>query len=396
MKNYIKPSFSGVMLNVTDACNLRCRYCFVEKHPHYMTLDTAKDVLKLLVEINKDNPKSYKHVNFFGGEPTLMWDELIVPLVEFSKEEFGDQQIHFGMTSNGILLNESRLKWMADNEVSLLFSMDGDKEVQDYNRPSSDGKGSFDLLGETIMLIPKYLPNTTYRGTIIPKTCDKLFQGITFASACGYKSCFFCPNEFETWTEEDCSKLAAEVRKYTMYFIDSFRRNERPMLFSPFAKAYKEIVTHNDCIKKNEYLSRNCTMCGLGSGTVSINYEGKIFGCQELPSRGCENNLYYLGDIYKGIDLNRKNNLLNRYTSEKVTCEKPSYCIACPRYKFCQSVHCHANSYLLYGNTGTKSYIRCFWDRLMFTEATTAMQILSANKNEEFAKYFNEQVGRSC
>ena len=29
---------SNIMLCVTDACNLACRYCFVEQHPNYMTL----------------------------------------------------------------------------------------------------------------------------------------------------------------------------------------------------------------------------------------------------------------------------------------------------------------------------------------------------------------------
>jgi len=40
-KEYYKY-LTNVMLNVTDDCNLACRYCFVEQHPHYMTLDTAK------------------------------------------------------------------------------------------------------------------------------------------------------------------------------------------------------------------------------------------------------------------------------------------------------------------------------------------------------------------
>ena len=34
---------TNICLNVTDACNLACRYCFVEQHPHFMTLQTAMD-----------------------------------------------------------------------------------------------------------------------------------------------------------------------------------------------------------------------------------------------------------------------------------------------------------------------------------------------------------------
>lgn len=52
-----------------------------------MTLDTAKDAVFWLLK-NRTLKKSNKDVsvNFFGGEPTLLWDEIIVPLVTWSKE----------------------------------------------------------------------------------------------------------------------------------------------------------------------------------------------------------------------------------------------------------------------------------------------------------------------
>ena len=60
-------------LNLTDACNLACRYCFVEQQPHFMTLDVAKDAVKFLV----NNFNQLKHeendvmvITYFGGEPT--------------------------------------------------------------------------------------------------------------------------------------------------------------------------------------------------------------------------------------------------------------------------------------------------------------------------------------
>ena len=41
---------SGGCLNLTDACNLRCIYCFVNQRPHYMTLNVAKDAVTYFVE----------------------------------------------------------------------------------------------------------------------------------------------------------------------------------------------------------------------------------------------------------------------------------------------------------------------------------------------------------
>ena len=51
-----------ICLNLTDNCNLACRYCFVEQHPHYMTYDieyhgwrgeTAKNMYKIRDELVK-------------------------------------------------------------------------------------------------------------------------------------------------------------------------------------------------------------------------------------------------------------------------------------------------------------------------------------------------------
>ena len=53
-------------LHLTDACNLRCRYCYVRQSNHYMTLDTAKAVVDLAAE-----DPGHHGLIFFGGEPLL-------------------------------------------------------------------------------------------------------------------------------------------------------------------------------------------------------------------------------------------------------------------------------------------------------------------------------------
>lgn len=70
-----------VMLIVTNACNLHCRYCFEgHKNPRKMTLDTGKRILaKALSEEGRDVLK----VDFFGGEPFLNFP-LIKELCEWA------------------------------------------------------------------------------------------------------------------------------------------------------------------------------------------------------------------------------------------------------------------------------------------------------------------------
>ena len=44
------PKITSAMLVVTHACNLRCRYCFVQKEPKRMSLETAKDAARFLID----------------------------------------------------------------------------------------------------------------------------------------------------------------------------------------------------------------------------------------------------------------------------------------------------------------------------------------------------------
>ena len=44
------PKITSAMLVVTHECNLRCRYCFVHKEPQRMTISTARDAARFLID----------------------------------------------------------------------------------------------------------------------------------------------------------------------------------------------------------------------------------------------------------------------------------------------------------------------------------------------------------
>ena len=65
------PPISAI-INVTDECNLRCKYCFTHPHPQHMKLETGKAAVQWLVdnyEKRPDDMKDHISINFFGGEP---------------------------------------------------------------------------------------------------------------------------------------------------------------------------------------------------------------------------------------------------------------------------------------------------------------------------------------
>jgi uncharacterized protein len=149
-----------------------------------MTLDKAIKAVDFLVDnfyqkkeknlIKENNIK----INFFGGEPLLLWDEIIVPLIEYSKKY--NDLIVFTLTTNGLLLDEEKLIFLKKNNINFILSMDGIKEACKY-RVFPNGDNSFEILNNKIKLISSLAPDTIFRMTINPETSNLLLDNYLYA-----------------------------------------------------------------------------------------------------------------------------------------------------------------------------------------------------------------------
>ena len=123
---------TNICLNVTDACNLACRYCFVEQNPHYMTYEIAEKTVHFILNNLKKKNEKFKtnercSITYFGGEPTLMWNEIIVPLTTYIRKN--NFPIDLTITTNGTLLNKERIQFLKDNNIFPLLSIDGNSNT---------------------------------------------------------------------------------------------------------------------------------------------------------------------------------------------------------------------------------------------------------------------------
>lgn len=379
------PKITSAMLILTHACNLKCRYCFVHQEPCHMTLETAMDAAKFLIK-NAEEVGQVPSINFFGGEPTLKWDEIIVPLTNWIRNEYG-KPFDLGITTNGTLLNDSRIQYLKINGISILLSIDGDKETQDYNRPYHNGDGSFDSL---LPLLPKIVlnfKNITFRSTTIPLTCHHVFDNIMFAKQHGFSNFFVVPNVFEEWNDSHKKTLESEMRKYTNYCIDEYRTGKEPIYFSQYDEAFKDIKMINYAYKhqiiRDMKKCQACGKCGLGSGKfASIHPNGNVYGCQEMTSNDGEEGLFYIGNIYTGIIDKLRENLMARFDNNHIV---GLNCDTCKLTRVCDG-GCVANNYMITGSLSHAPDIYCWWKQLLLNEAIYMMDTLGSEKNELFKK----------
>ena len=124
--------------NITYRCNLRCAYCHLPQS-QIKELDEAQ----IRERIDELAFLGTRMINFSGGEPLLRED--LGRIISYCRE----QNIHVGVSTNGMLVNE-RLANLADaDEVHL--SLDGPREINDSVR----GKGNYDKVLEAIEICKK-------------------------------------------------------------------------------------------------------------------------------------------------------------------------------------------------------------------------------------------------
>lgn len=399
--------FLNGCLNLTDNCNLACKYCFVQQKPHYMTLDTGKQAIDFFMSnylnkkrlLGEEQVPDKMHLTFFGGEPMLMFEELIKPLTEYIEKNYPN---HFmlSITTNGTLLNEEKIKYLYNHNIYPLLSIDGPKIVQDFNRPRKDGGSSFDLLEPNIPLILKYFPNTTFRSTIDRESSQHLFETYCFAMTRGFNNIFFIPNSREEWSEVERNNLASSIHKIFTYLMYAFANNEPIITCNPINDTFGHIFKRDLSILNNDKIDNICDYqrspihCGLGTGSASIGYDGKIYGCQEQDSRDT-NNFFYIGNIFDGVDIEKHSKLLEEYTKigRQVNSKNKNKCNTCDLRRVCVEDICPSSTWDNYNSFFTKADIICFYQQTMFYDALQLMKFCKENDIKRFKEYFESCCG---
>lgn len=142
-----RTPINGIAMNVAQLCNLSCIYCYGVDGEYgekgFMKPKTAFKTVDWLIENSLDE-KEIK-IHFFGGEPLLNYP-LIKRVVDYSREAVAKvgKTIAFSITTNGTKFSDEINQYLNDNNFNVIISFDGNKDMQDTNRPFKGGRGSFD------------------------------------------------------------------------------------------------------------------------------------------------------------------------------------------------------------------------------------------------------------
>lgn len=299
--NYpVKPIVKAICLHVAHDCNLRCEYCFAGTGAFggsrtLMDFETGKRAIDFVLEAS--GHRKHCEVDFFGGEPLLNFS-VVKELVHYGREAAAQKgkTIKFTLTTNGVLLNEEAQTFLEQEDISVVLSLDGRKEVHDKMRPYADGSGSYEEVIPRIQEFVQKRPDSspyavgTYyyvRGTYthfnLDFDRDVLHMADLGIERISLEPVVAGPLDEYAFRPEDLEEIRATYDRLGEEILARRAQGEDFTFFH-----FNVALDHGPCLPKR------LSGCGAGHEYVAISPEGDLYPCHQFVGQ----EKYKMGSLY--------------------------------------------------------------------------------------------------
>ena len=344
-----------ITLQVTQGCNFRCKYCVYSnddgnrqrKHQNItMSLETAIKAVEFLADHSVDSEQV--NIGFYGGEPLLEFD-LVKEVVSYAKKRFAGKKLTFSLTTNASLLTREIVSFLDENNIPLLISLDGPKEIQDKNRVMADGKtGTFELVKEKLRMVkdefPDFFSEMSVNMVVDPQNSFELIR--TLENDDVFKDLQYqismLDEEYTPFLQENGSL----EKRYSETFIEEYRyldfianlafieRLEEKDLPKVMASAYnnakktsRSFISHGSLPEK----AAPGGPCLPGQKRLFIDVHGNLFPCERVSETA---ECMCIGNLDDGYDIDQAKTLLNVGAITAERCKKCwafAHCTVCAK-----------------------------------------------------------------
>jgi uncharacterized protein len=374
LEQFLNSKLRMITLQITQQCNLRCKYCtysgsyLSRTHANKrMSLELAKRGIDFLISRARDSRTI--SVGFYGGEPLLEL-ETVQRCIEYTEAKAEGRKLIFNITTNGTLIKEEIIEFFEAHDVTLMISLDGPKEIHDQNRSFAvGGCGTFDKIVENLEKIrnrfPEYYQKIFFNMVIDPKngfTCsnefvmnyemvkDSIFSSSTISN-------FYSKKEIDV-SNEFIRERGYEVFKGFLAELNRIDPKSVSKLVAPYFSRMKQVMhderEYSFCLPEKAHHSGPCIP---GVSRLFMNIEGNFFPCERVSEIS---EVMKIGHIDRGFDIDRIRPLLNIGQLTEKNCRN------CWAFRYCEL--CAASADVLTDLSGEQKITYCGMIRGMAEE----------------------------
>jgi uncharacterized protein len=351
-------------LNVSQACNMRCAYCYVDEKDAtnfdaIMTWNTAKTTINKFFSLLKQNNHKFCIIRFFGGEPLLNWP-VIKRSLELIQKEKQSISVSFILNTNGTIFSQEIAKTLSERKVGLAVSLDGTNKEHDPVRRFKSGKPSYEVI---VLHIDNFLKAGCILGigTTIGNHNIFGFKGLIDQIALWndiYK--ISIPLSFQHLAIVDKTKIdTIPVKEKTKRIIALIEYTSQKNVRADTGMIHFSI----NALKGQRNTGRYCRAMG---GEICVYPDGTIYPCGALKIK-----LGTINDLKSVFKSKGYKNLANRTVGSIPECR------GCEIEAFCAG-GCTADAFAANGSVNTPT-ANCELERKIFKELVKRDILASAN-----------------
>jgi uncharacterized protein len=261
-------------LLLTNACNLRCRYCYAasgESPAAFMRTETARRAIDFVAGNAVAARASSFEVAYHGaGEPSRHWTLLTEShLYARRVADAKGLRLRSSLTTNGVL-DPGQRAWIASHLDSAMVSYDGLPEVQDAARPQASGGGSSGAVLATLRAFDAAGFRYSIRMTATAESVPLLPQSVAFLCA------RFRPRSIQVEPVYHFGRGRDQASAETAAFIEAFRAARRTS-----AKAAR--LLRFSGARVGTLTDR---FCGVANDNFCVSPAGNVSACHEVADEG--------------------------------------------------------------------------------------------------------------
>lgn len=324
VKNLLKSHISNLILQVTQMCNFRCRYCTFAHNDESTRTHTNKsmpfDIAKKSIDLLSTHCADSHDVTigFYGGEPLLNYD-ILKKCVEYSKNVIYHKPINFSMTSNFYTVTDDMINFLSTNQFDLLISLDGPESIQNnHRRLSSDGKGTYHRVIDNVLKL-----KSRYK--------DYFYSHVQFNPVVYFDENpldildFFSKTLGVSETSVQLQRIDNTGLDISYDPIDSItNENFEKVLDTKTFLHYKNVIKNKSQITQTYHINGSCVP---GADKLFVSVDGKLFPCEKVNE--CNTNMQ-IGSLESGFDYEKIKFLMNIGYKNQDNCKK------CWAIRFCK------------------------------------------------------------
>lgn len=306
-----------IELYLAEACNLRCKYCYVNSNDALDSGLMPEEVALAAVDLafRRGRGVEQMQVTFFGGEP-LLNKPVMKSVIAYSQERARkeNKKMFYSLTTNATLMDDEVIGLIKRYNFGLMISIDGPPEVHDDIRCFPDGSGSFAQAAGNVKRLMRRRRQVTCRCTVSNRHLN-LYDIVTFLEDFGFTrvGVSYCQGKSYELGPYDIGPQHRQVIEREMdrlfdRWMDQVRRGE-PLKFDPFSGTIRSI--HKGRKQRAPMLS-----CGVCRGCTTVGVDGSLYPCHRYV--GMRN--YVVGDVWSGVSDEAHERYLRAYFETKKKC----------------------------------------------------------------------------